>query len=69
MGVSRIDNEHLAMNLLFTSRRDLQTMGIETVKHVDSTGINRLAVRFQKLHFMKSVFVKIQKLKNVKSRF
>ena len=36
-------------------------------KHVDSTGLNRLAVRLQKLHFMKPLFLKIQKLKKVKS--
>ena len=42
---------------------------IETVKHVDSSGINRLAVRLQKLYFMKPLFHKIQKVKQVKSRY
>ena len=36
-------------------------MGIS--KRVDSTGINRLALRLQKLHFMKPLFPKNQKLK------
>ena len=60
--------QFLAMNLLFRSRRDVQTGAMDAVKHVDSTGINRLAVRLQKLHFMKSLFVKIHKFKKVKSR-
>ena len=39
----------LAINMLFRGRRDLPLGGIETVRHVDSTGINRFAVRLQKL--------------------
>ena len=49
----------LAMNLLFRARRDVPMCGIETVRHVDSTGINRLAVRLQKLYFMKPLFLKM----------
>ena len=46
-----------------------QVEGIETVTRVDFTGVNGLAVRLQKLHFITSLFVKIQKLKKVKSRY
>ena len=49
----------LAINLLFRSRRAYLPKANETVRYVDSTGINRLAVRLQKLHFMKSLFVNI----------
>ena len=46
----------------FWSRRWEIVGAIEPVTYVDSTGINRLAVRLQKLHFMKSLFVKIFKV-------
>ena len=42
---------------------------IGTSKRVDSSGINGLAVRLQKLYFMKALFLKLQKLKKVKSRY
>ena len=64
---SIMNNMHfLAINRLFRSRRALLPQGNETVRHVDSSGINRLAVRLQKLHFMKSLFSqnsKVQKRK------
>ena len=57
-----------AINLLFRSRRAVLIKGNEAVSHVDSIGKNRLAVRLQKLYFMKPLFLKIQKLNKVKSR-
>ena len=58
-----------AIKLPFRARSRGPVGGIDTVRHVDSTGINRLAVRLQTLHFMKSIFLKNQKLKKVKSRY
>ena len=43
----------------------LNHIEFELLALVDSTGIHRLAVRLQKLHFMKSLFINIQKLKTV----
>ena len=55
-----------AVSQLFRSRREELSGTLQTVRHVDSTGINRLAVRRQHVHFMKSLFLKIQKLQKRK---
>ena len=46
--------QFLAMNLWFTSRRACIPGGNKTVRYVDSIGINRLAVRLQKLCSIKT---------------
>ena len=56
----------LAINLWFRSRRAALLDGKATVKRVDFTGINRLAVRLQKLHFMKSLFSQNSKVEKLK---
>ena len=53
----------LSINLSFRSRRGVTVEGMGTSKRVDSTGVNGLAVRFQKLHFMKLLLVKIKRFK------
>ena len=56
----------LAINLLSTSCRGEIPLGIDTSKDVDSTGINCLAVRLQKLHFMKPLFSQNSKVSKSK---
>ena len=53
--------QFLAIDLLFRSRRAKLPYGIGTSNHVDFIGVNGLAVRLQQLHFMKPLFVKVQK--------
>ena len=59
----------LAINLLFRARSRGPVKEIGTSKRVDFTGINRLAVRLQKVYFMRPHFCQHFKVQKVKSRY
>ena len=56
--------QFLAINPQFRIRRDEPVQGMYTVKHVDFTCVNGLAVRLQTLHFMKPLFSKFKSSKS-----
>ena len=51
--------QYLAMHLWFRSRTAWHSEGLDTSKRVEFTGVNGLAVRLQKLHFMTPLFVNV----------